>query len=64
MKKTFSLIAYGFETFKVALECLQDNDIQDFFNEINIGWLDTYDVRDPYNLSGRDYYYSYVMNSR
>jgi hypothetical protein len=64
MQKTFNLISYGFESFIIALECLQDNDMQTFWNELNLGWLDTYDARDPYNLSGRDYYYSYVMSNR
>lgn len=63
-QKTFSLIAYGFESGKIAVECLQDNDLQTFWSELNLGWLDTYDERDPWNLSGRDYYYTYVMNSR
>jgi len=35
-----------------------------FFEEINIGWLqmytDIYDI-DPWNLRGRDQYYSLVM---
>ena len=37
-----------------------------FFYEINIGWYEMYDPddigdRDPWNLSGRDPYYTYVM---
>lgn len=61
-QKTLSLIAYGFESGKIAVECLQDGDLQTFYQEINLGWLDTYDERDPWNLSGRDYYYSYILN--
>jgi hypothetical protein len=63
-QKTFNLIAYGFESSVIALECLQDNDMQTFWNELNLGWLDTYDERDIWNISGRDYYYSYVMSNR
>ena len=37
-----------------------------FFYEINIGWYEMYDPdylddRDPWNLSGRDPYYTYMM---
>ena len=49
---------------------LDDNiDRCSFFYELNIGWYDMYgdpelDSRDPYNLSGRDTYYSYVMKNK
>ena len=49
---------------------LEDNiDRCSFFYELNIGWYDMYgdpelDSRDPYNLSGRDTYYSYVMRKK
>jgi hypothetical protein len=49
---------------------LEDNiDRCSFFYELNIGWYDMYgdpelDSRDPYNLSGRDSYYSYVMKKK
>jgi hypothetical protein len=38
-----------------------------FFYELNIGWYEMYDPdyledRDPWNLSGRDPYYTYMMN--
>jgi hypothetical protein len=64
VQKTFSLITYGFGSSVIALECLQDNDMEAFWNELNLGWLDTYDERDPWNISGRDYYYSYIMSNR
>ncbi len=37
-----------------------------FFYELNIGWYEMYDPdylddRDPWNLSGRDPYYTYMM---
>jgi len=63
-KKTFNLVAYGFESSVIAIECLQDNDMRTFWDVINLGWLDTYDERDIWNISGRDYYYSYVMSNR
>jgi len=39
-----------------------------FFYELNIGWYDMYDPdylddRDPWNLSGRDPYYTYMMKA-
>ena len=34
-----------------------------FFEEINLGWLQMYgEDLDPWNLQGRDSYYSYVMS--
>jgi len=42
-----------------------------FFEELNIGWVQMQDEYimsqpgfDPYNLSGRDPYYSYVMRKK
>ena len=49
---------------------LQDNiDRCAFFYELNKGWYDTYDPdslddRDPWNLSGRDPYYTYMMREK
>jgi len=46
---------------------LEDNiDRCAFFYELNIGWYDMYDPdylddRDPWNLKGRDPYYTYMM---
>ncbi len=39
-----------------------------FFYELNIGWYEMYDPdylddRDPWNLSGRDPYYTYMMSN-
>ena len=48
---------------------LQDNiDRCAFFYELNFGWYDMYDPdylddRDPWNLSGRDPHYTYVMSN-
>jgi hypothetical protein len=48
---------------------LEDNiDRCAFFYELNIGWYEMYDPdylddRDPWNLSGRDPYYTYMMSN-
>ncbi len=39
-----------------------------FFYELNIGWYEMYDPdylddRDPWNLTGRDPYYTYMMSN-
>jgi hypothetical protein len=62
---------YGLGETALTFVCtLEDNiDRCSFFYELNIGWYDMYgdpelDSRDPYNLSGRDTYYSYVMKKK
>jgi len=47
------------------------NDWYAFFEELSAGWIEMEDEYvmsqpgfDPYNLSGRDSYYSYVMSKK
>jgi len=36
-----------------------------FFDEINLGWIEMQgELLDPWNLRGRDTYYSYVMSQK
>ena len=69
----WEMIRWGFEAISNSIYfrfTLDDNiDRCSFFYELNIGWYDMYgdpelDSRDPYNLSGRDSYYSYVMKKK
>jgi hypothetical protein len=78
MKKlllTLELIQYGFECIQNAIYfrmTLEDNiDRCAFFEELSAGWYEMRDNYimsqpgfDPYNLSGRDPYYSYVMSKK
>ena len=63
-------IRWGFEAISNAIyfrSDLEDNiDRCAFFYELNCGWyemnnIDELEGKDPYNLSGRDPYYSYMM---
>jgi hypothetical protein len=69
------LIRYGFYSMSNAVYfrmTLEDNiDRCAFFEELNAGWYEMRDEYimsqpgfDPYNLSGRDPYYSYVMEKK
>jgi hypothetical protein len=68
-------ILNGFDSIYIAIMFRLDyNDNIDrcaFFEELNYGWCqmqDEYSMSqpnfDPYNLSGRDPYYSYVMSKK
>jgi hypothetical protein len=69
------MIAWGFELFSNAIYfrlTLEDNiDRCAFFEELSAGWIEMEDEYimsqpgfDPYNLSGRDSYYTYVMSKK
>jgi hypothetical protein len=69
------MIAWGFGAISNAIYfrlTLEDNiDRCAFFEELNYGWVQMeseYRMSqpgfDPYNLSGRDSYYSYVMSKK
>jgi len=63
----------GFQNCLIALECYDEmNDCKwsrkDFWEVLSMGWMDmqceylmSQPGFDPYNLEGRDSYYSYVM---
>tara|TARA_R110000868_G_scaffold189769_1_gene433310 strand:- start:56 stop:280 length:225 start_codon:yes stop_codon:yes gene_type:complete len=63
-------IVDGFENFWYCLDNYNDGDFwgyDEFWEGLSIGWLnmeDDYKMYDPYNLSGRDSYYSYVMENK
>jgi hypothetical protein len=69
------MIAWGFYVFSNAIYfrlTLEDNiDRCAFFEELSAGWIEMEDEHlmsqpgfDPYNLSGRDSYYTYVMSKK
>jgi hypothetical protein len=69
------MIAWGFYVFSNAIYfrlTLEDNiDRCAFFEELSAGWIGMEDEHlmsqpgfDPYNLSGRDSYYTYVMSKK
>jgi hypothetical protein len=69
------MIAWGFYVFSNAIYfrlTLEDNiDRCAFFEELSAGWIEMEDEYvmsqpgfDPYNLSGRDSYYTYVMSKK
>lgn len=70
--KRFNLEPFlnGFRNFLYALDSYNtiENFPDDFWEDINIGWVQMREKYimsqpgfDPYNLSGRDPYYSYVI---
>ena len=71
----WEMIAWGFGAISNAIYfrlTLEDNiDRLAFFEELSAGWIGMEDEHlmsqpgfDPYNLSGRDSYYSYVMSKK
>ena len=64
----------GFSNFKYALDCYNDGHkygYYDFWEAINWGYIQmeseyrmSQPNYDPYNLRGRDSYYSYVMSNK
>ena len=73
LNSKWEMIVWGFELFQNAIYfrlTLEDNiDRLSFFEELSAGWIEMTDEYlmsqpdfDPYNLSGRDPYYSYVMS--
>jgi hypothetical protein len=71
----WEMIAWGFYLFSNAIYfrlTLEDNiDRCAFFEELSAGWIGMEDEHlmsqpgfDPYNLSGRDSYYTYVMSKK
>jgi hypothetical protein len=73
LKSKWEMIMWGFYAFSNALYfrlTLEDNiDRLAFFEELSAGYIEMTDEYlmsqpgfDPYNLSGRDTYYSYVMS--
>jgi len=71
----WEMIRWGFYAFSNALYfrlTLEDNiDRLAFFEELSAGYIEMTDEYlmsqpgfDPYNLSGRDPYYSYVMSQK
>jgi len=71
----WEMIRWGFYVFSNALYFrlnLEDNiDRLAFFEELSAGYIEMNDEYmmnqpnfDPYNLSGRDPYYSYVMSQK
>ena len=71
----WEMIAWGFGAISNAIYfrlTLEDNiDRFAFFEELSAGWIGMEDEHlmsqpgfDPYNLSGRDSYYSYVMSKK
>jgi hypothetical protein len=73
LKYKWEMIVWGFTVFSNAIYfrwTLEDNiDRLAFFEELSAGYIEMQDEYmmnqpdfDPWNLSGRDSYYSYVMN--
>ena len=71
----WEMIVWGFYVFSNAIYLrltLKDNiDRLAFFEELSAGYIEMQDEYlmsqpgfDPYNLSGRDSYYSYVMSKK
>ncbi len=71
----WEMIAWGFGAISNAIYfrlTLEDNiDRCAFFEELSAGWIEMNDEYvmnqpgfDPYNLSGRDSYYTYVMSKK
>jgi hypothetical protein len=71
----WEMIAWGFYVFSNAIYfrlTLEDNiDRLSFFEELSAGYIEMQDEYmmnqpgfDPYNLSGRDSYYTYVMSQK
>jgi hypothetical protein len=75
LNSKWEMIVWGFELFQNAIYfrlTLEDNiDRLSFFEELSAGYIEMTDEYlmsqpdfDPYNLSGRDSYYSYVMSQK
>lgn len=71
MTKLFETISEGFDNFLYALNFYNQEEYYEYWEALSLGWIQMNDEYimsqpnfDPYNLSGRDPYYSYSMRNK